>query len=304
MFRFSSPPIARDLCRPPSIPRSTISPRRAAVSATRSERCCPMSLAASHWRGRHIDINDGDGNILASRAHTHLGWTAGAGIEYAADAKWSAKLEYDYIDLGAEPMGRRCTLPDVHVDPKIHTVKVGLNYKIWDGPASAASGDYATGHSPLRHPPTGTSTARPHSLPQGYPSFRSPYQGANSLPGAGASARPGRSAPFLDGGCGKAGSCISIRSLRRVLVSGNARPRRLLQRRSAEGRRRVSAVSRATLFLPPDFRSGRRTGRCCRRANQLAGKRDIDRVTVTVGRFAVGDFFDGNAYAKDPRPIS
>ena len=34
---------------------------------------------------------------------------------------------------------------------------------------------------------------------------------------------------------------------------------------------------------------------------QLAGKRDIDRVTVTVGRFAVGDYFDGNSYAKDPR---
>ena len=34
--------------------------------------------------------------------------------------------------------------------------------------------------------------------------------------------------------------------------------------------------------------------------NQLAGKRDIDRITVTVGRFAVGDYFDGNSYAKDP----
>ena len=35
--------------------------------------------------------------------------------------------------------------------------------------------------------------------------------------------------------------------------------------------------------------------------NQLAGKRDIDRVTLIVGRFAVGDFFDNNAYAHDPR---
>jgi hypothetical protein len=33
----------------------------------------------------------------------------------------------------------------------------------------------------------------------------------------------------------------------------------------------------------------------------LPGKRDIDRITVTVGRFAVGDYFDGNSYAKDPR---
>ena len=35
--------------------------------------------------------------------------------------------------------------------------------------------------------------------------------------------------------------------------------------------------------------------------NQLRGKRDIDRVTLTVGRFAIGDFFDANSYAKDPR---
>lgn len=35
--------------------------------------------------------------------------------------------------------------------------------------------------------------------------------------------------------------------------------------------------------------------------NQIAGTRDIDRVTVTVGKFAVGDFFDDNAYAHDPR---
>ena len=36
-------------------------------------------------------------------------------------------------------------------------------------------------------------------------------------------------------------------------------------------------------------------------ANQLPGKRDIDRITLIVGRFAVGDFFDNNSYAKDPR---
>jgi high affinity Mn2+ porin len=33
----------------------------------------------------------------------------------------------------------------------------------------------------------------------------------------------------------------------------------------------------------------------------LPGKRDIDRITLIVGRFAVGDFFDNNAYAHDPR---
>src|SRR6202000_3110732 len=35
--------------------------------------------------------------------------------------------------------------------------------------------------------------------------------------------------------------------------------------------------------------------------NQLSGKRDIDRITLIVGRFAVSDFFDNNTYAHDPR---
>lgn len=35
--------------------------------------------------------------------------------------------------------------------------------------------------------------------------------------------------------------------------------------------------------------------------NQLPGKSDIDRITLIVGRFAIGDFFDNNAYAHDPR---
>jgi high affinity Mn2+ porin len=35
--------------------------------------------------------------------------------------------------------------------------------------------------------------------------------------------------------------------------------------------------------------------------NQLPGKQDIDRISVTIGRIAVGDIFDANTYAHDPR---
>jgi len=34
---------------------------------------------------------------------------------------------------------------------------------------------------------------------------------------------------------------------------------------------------------------------------QLAGKRDISRLTLTVGRMSAKDIFDNNAYANDPR---
>src|SRR5262249_12495155 len=36
-------------------------------------------------------------------------------------------------------------------------------------------------------------------------------------------------------------------------------------------------------------------------ANQLAGTRSADRLTITAGKFSVVDVFDGNPYAHDPR---
>jgi high affinity Mn2+ porin len=36
-------------------------------------------------------------------------------------------------------------------------------------------------------------------------------------------------------------------------------------------------------------------------ANQLGGKRADDNLTLTVGKFSVGDLFDANSYAHDPR---
>ncbi|MFX5956806.1 hypothetical protein ABTF01_20650, partial [Acinetobacter baumannii] len=69
------------------------------------------------------------------KSRVHLGWVAGAGLEFAMGGPWSGKVEYTYIDLGARTYGRGdVLLPDVAVDPKIHTVKLGLNYRLWDTP--------------------------------------------------------------------------------------------------------------------------------------------------------------------------
>ena len=43
---------------------------------------------------------------------------------------WSAKLEYDYIDLSRRMYDLSSFgLPDVNVDPSVHLVKLGLNYR-------------------------------------------------------------------------------------------------------------------------------------------------------------------------------
>lgn len=63
------------------------------------------------------------------------GWMAGTGIEYAVLGSWSAKLEYNYMDMGT----RRVTLIDPAGGPPdffdirqhIQTIVVGINYRFW-----------------------------------------------------------------------------------------------------------------------------------------------------------------------------
>ncbi len=48
---------------------------------------------------------------------------------------WTAKLEYDYIDLARRNYNLAdAGLPNVGVDPNIHLVKLGLNYRFGDLP--------------------------------------------------------------------------------------------------------------------------------------------------------------------------
>jgi len=68
----------------------------------------------------------------------HLGWAAGGGFEYALNNRWSIKAEYLYLDLGNETytFATGPAVPvigvaasNVNIDLKLHTVKVGANFK-------------------------------------------------------------------------------------------------------------------------------------------------------------------------------
>jgi len=85
------------------------------------------------WGHSHININDAPGAIVSSPGQNQLGWTAGAGVEFAVSGNWSAKLEYDYTDLARRTYDLSgFGLPAVNVDPNIHLVKLGLNYRFGD----------------------------------------------------------------------------------------------------------------------------------------------------------------------------
>ena len=61
---------------------------------------------------------------------TKVGWTGGAGLEYAFVDHWSAKIEYLYVDLGKTTCSATCSGGDpISVTFKTSIVRAGVNYK-------------------------------------------------------------------------------------------------------------------------------------------------------------------------------
>jgi len=73
------------------------------------------------------------GNIKVStpfgdNSNTKWGWTAGAGLEWAFLANWSAKVEYLYVDLGSTNCDL-CAVTPTNIDFKSSIVRLGVNYR-------------------------------------------------------------------------------------------------------------------------------------------------------------------------------
>ena len=64
-----------------------------------------------------------------SETKTKLGWTLGAGVEYAFMGAWSAKLEYLYVNLGKTTCGIATCGIATDVDFRSNIVRLGLNYR-------------------------------------------------------------------------------------------------------------------------------------------------------------------------------
>lgn len=75
------------------------------------------------------------GNIKATPAaggsvnKTKLGWTVGAGVEWAFSGAWSAKAEYLYADLGHITCDASVCGVDTTVSYKTSIARLGVNYR-------------------------------------------------------------------------------------------------------------------------------------------------------------------------------
>lgn len=83
--------------------------------------------------------------VTDSFSKTALGWTVGAGVEYAISNNWTARAEYRYADYGTATGSiiNCCAAPPNRQDHKLtsHTVRVGLSYK-FGGPAAGVVAKY------------------------------------------------------------------------------------------------------------------------------------------------------------------
>jgi outer membrane immunogenic protein len=67
---------------------------------------------------------------------TRIGWTAGAGVEWAFAQDWSARLEYDYYDFGTHTVNMidAANAPGgnpLSIKQTMQTVKLGVNFHVW-----------------------------------------------------------------------------------------------------------------------------------------------------------------------------
>jgi outer membrane immunogenic protein len=69
----------------------------------------------------------------ASTTVDRTGWLLGVGLEYAFLGNWSAKIEYNYMDMGSKDVTFTIFGPIAvtvaNVDLTVQTVKAGINYR-------------------------------------------------------------------------------------------------------------------------------------------------------------------------------
>jgi high affinity Mn2+ porin len=226
-----------------------------------------------------------------------IGWTVGAGVEAPIAPAWTARFEYLYSQYANTGVTFPLSGQRFQSDLSMQEVRWGVSYqlgsdvskwKVLTAPNSPESDGWSL-HSQ-------TTFAAQYAPP-----FRVPYRGANSLdPNAGretwdATLYIGRRLwegaelwvnPEIDQGFGLSNTHgIAGFPNGNAYKVGATDPYLRLPR----------AFIRQTIDL------GGETEKVASDLNWFAGSQTSNRVVVTVGKFAVWDWFDGNKYAHEPR---
>ena len=226
-----------------------------------------------------------------------MGWIMGAGVEAPIVPGWTARFEYLYSQYGNASVTFPFGGQRFQSDLSTQEVRWGVNYKLG---SDVSKWNVLTTPNPLEG--DGWSLHSQTTFAAQYaPPFHAPYGGANSLdPNAGretwdATLYLGRQLwegaelwvnPEIDQGFG-----LSDTHGIAGFPNGNA----YKVGASYPYLRLPRAFIRQTIDL------GGETEKVASDLNQFAGSQPSNRLVITVGKFAVWDWFDGNKYAHEPR---
>jgi high affinity Mn2+ porin len=248
--------------------------------------------------GRYLQ-NPGVADDIDKALHLHAGWVAGAGVEYAIAPGWTARLEYLYESFAhADVLFPSGTSAGSSYD--VQSVRLGLNYKLWPPSSNAAAG------SSTSSSPSGSGIWEIHTqttyIQQGYPAFRSPYVGENSFTPWAQTRATWTTSAFLglrlwDGG----ELYYNPELLQGFGLHDTTGAAGFPNGEAQKSNFPYPRYSTSRLFFRQTFGFGGGQEAVESSFGQMAEKRDVNLLTVQVGRFAVHDFFDTNSYAQDPR---
>ena len=227
------------------------------------------------------------------------GWAAGAGIEYGFAPHWTVRLEYLYSRFEPAnvnfPSGTQYTTSAL----ELQMLRLGLNRKI-DLPGSPGwkPNTDITDTESSRWEIHGQTTF----LPQGYPSFRAPYSGPNSLTPAPQLQQTWSNSLYLNARLWEGGEIY----YNPELLQGFGLNNTVGLGGFSNGEAQKSNFpylhyNTSRLFLRQTIGFGGAQEELASGPMQLAGKADVSRLTLQAGKFSVIDVFDGNSYAHDPR---
>jgi len=226
------------------------------------------------------------------------GWTVGAGVAAKLDAHWSARLEYNFLDFASSQIYLPFAAQSYSSDLKLHQFRVGLDYHFAADDEGSKMPNLGIVPDMSRWSLHGQTTL----IGQGAAPFSAAYTGPFSLNANGEMRESWSMTGFF-----------GWKVLDHTEIYFNPEPFQgfgLSQTHGLGGFSNGEAqkagfdfphYNTSRLFVRQTFGFGGEQEELEDAANQVAGKTDISRLTLTAGKFSVTDIFDTNSYSHDPR---
>jgi high affinity Mn2+ porin len=238
------------------------------------------------------------GTVESQSLVPRYGGAVGVGTQVALNDKWSARIEYLFVDYASRDLSFPATAERFDSSLALQTIRIGLDYKLGE---KAIDPDLFTKEVEALELDRFAFHGQTTFIEQYAAPFRSPYIGPHSLsPDQGresldfmyfAGVRLWKGAEFwvdpeFNQGFGLSNTeGIAGFPSGAAFKVGSAVPYARIQR----------AFVRQTIDL------GGNAEKVAADQNQFAGSNTTDRLVITVGKFSVSDVFDQNKYAQNPR---